>query len=298
MVTDSELSSLERAYPIAILGAACRFPSAPSLQAFWELLKNGRDGVVEVPRNRWDGDAFYHPDPAQPGKIATKWGGFIDDIDRFDAKFFGISPREAAQMDPQQRLLLEVSWEALEAAGQPPDSLAGSRTGVYIGLLNSEYGWLQIRDASTLDAYSGTGTSGSVASGRLSYWFGFQGPSLTLDTACSSSLVATHLACQALRAGQCRMALAGGASLMLTPLSLMAFSRMGLLAADGRCKTLDSRADGFVGGEGCALIVLKRLSDALAEGDPILAVILGSAVNQDGRTTMLSAPNGLAQRAV
>jgi myxalamid-type polyketide synthase MxaD len=285
--------------PIAIIGMGCRFPhGANSPQAFWQMLRDGRDGVSEVPPERWDADAYFDPDPQKRGKISTRWGGFLDNVTDFDARFFGISPREAVQMDPQQRLVLEVAWEALEAAGQPPDRLAGSLTGVYLGLLASEYGWLQLQDVAGMDAYSGTGTSHSVASGRLSYFLGLQGPSVTLDTACSSSLVAIHLACQALRAGECHLALAGGVSVMLSPLSLMPFSRMGLLAADGRCKTLDARADGFVGGEGCGMVVLKRLSDAQADGDPILALIRGSAVNQDGRTNVLSAPNGLAQTAV
>jgi myxalamid-type polyketide synthase MxaD len=297
----NKLDRLQQAQtePIAIIGMGCRFPQgANSPQAFWEMLRDGRDGVTEVPPERWDAGAYFDPDPQKAGKISTRWGGFLDNVTDFDTRFFGISPREALQMDPQQRLVLEVAWEALEAAGQPPDRLDGSLTGVYLGLLNSEYGWLQLQDVAGMDAYSGTGTSPSVASGRLSYFLGLQGPSVTLDTACSSSLVAIHLACQALRAGECHLALAGGVSVMLSPLSLMPFSRMGLLARDGRCKTLDARADGFVGGEGCGLVVLKRLSDAQADGDPILALIRGSAVNQDGRTNVLSAPNGLAQTAV
>jgi myxalamid-type polyketide synthase MxaD len=282
--------------PIAITGMACRFPNgANTPAAFWQMLCQGRDAVTEIPPDRWPADAFYDPDPQKPGKIGTRWGGFLDNVTDFDARFFGISPREAIQMDPQQRLLLEVAWEALERAGQPPDALAGSLTGVYVGLLNSEYGWLQLQDVAAMDAYSGTGSSHSVASGRLSYCLGLHGPSVTLDTACSSSLAAMHMACQALRARECHLALAGGVTVMLSPLSLIPFTRMGLLAADGRCKTLDAGADGIVGGEGCALLVLKRLSDAQADGDPILALIRGSAVNQDGRTNVLSAPNGLAQ---
>jgi myxalamid-type polyketide synthase MxaD len=285
--------------PIAIIGMACRYPNgANSPEAFWDLLRDGRDGITEVPPDRWNADEFFDPHPDRPGKIATRWGGFVDHVSDFDTRFFGISPREAAHMDPQQRLLLEVAWEALEAAGQPADGLAGSATGVYIGMLNSEYGWLQFRDLASLDAYSGTGTSHSVASGRLSYVLGLQGPSVTLDTACSSSLVAIHLASQALRNRECDMALAGGVSVILSPLALMPFSRMGLLAADGRCKVLDSAADGFGSGEGCGLLVLKRLSDAEAAGDRILALIRGSAVNQDGRTNVLSAPNGRSQEAV
>ncbi|MCC7361294.1 MAG: type I polyketide synthase [Anaerolineales bacterium] len=297
----SKLDALQLAQtePIAIIGQSCRYPhGANSPEAYWQLLLTGRDGITDVPPARWNAAAYYDPQPDRPGKIATRWGGFLDNVSDFDARFFGVAPREAAQMDPQQRLLLEVAWEALEAAGQPAAALAGTPTGVYIGLLNSEYGWLQMRDLGGLDAYSGTGTSTSVASGRLSYVLGLQGPSVTLDTACSSSLVAIHLACQALRQGECRLALAGGVSLILSPLALMPFSRMGLLAADGRCKTLDASADGFGSGEGCGLVVLKRLSDAQADGDPILALIRGSAVNQDGRTNVLAAPNGRSQEAV
>lgn len=296
----SKLEALRQAQtePIAIIGMGCRYPNgANSPEAFWELLHTGRDGIIEVPPDRWDAGAFYDPQPDRPGKIGTRWGGFLDNVAGFDARFFGVAPREAAQMDPQQRLLLEVAWEALEAAGQPAASLAGSATGVYVGLLNSEYGWLQFRDLASLDVYSGTGASHSVASGRLSYVLGLQGPSVTLDTACSSSLVAIHLACQALRSRECDLALAGGVSTILSPLALMPFSRMGLLAADGRCKTLDARADGFGSGEGCALLVLKRLPEAEAAGDPVLALIRGSAVTQDGRTNVLSAPNGRAQEA-
>ncbi|MCC6191418.1 MAG: acyltransferase domain-containing protein, partial [Anaerolineales bacterium] len=297
----NKLEGLQHAQtePIAIIGMGCRYPNgANSPEAFWELLHTGRDGITEVPPDRWNAGAFYDPQPDRPGKIGTRWGGFLDNVAGFDARFFGIAPQEAAQMDPQQRLLLEVAWEALEAAGQPAASLAGSATGVYIGMLNSEYAWLQFRDLASLDVYSGTGTSHSVASGRLSYVLGLQGPSVTLDTACSSSLVAIHLACQALRSRECDLALAGGVSTILSPLALMPFSRMGLLAADGRCKTLDARADGFGSGEGCGLLVLKRLSEAEAAGDPILALLRGSAVNQDGRTNVLSAPNGRSQEAV
>ena len=296
-----KLAEMENAQhePIAVVGMGCRLPGgANSPQAFWKLLRDGRDGITKVPASRWNAGRYYDPDPQKPDKIATDSGGFVDNVTDFDARFFNIAPREAEKTDPQQRLLLEVAWEALESAGQPPDQLAGTKTGVYVGMINSEYGWLQLRDIPSLDVYSGTGISQSVASGRLSYLLGLQGPSMTIDTACSSSLVTIHLACQALRAGECDLALAGGVSLMLSPLSLISVTRMGLIAKDGRCKTLDSRADGFGAGEGCALLVLKRLSDALANDDPILALIRGSAVNQDGRTNVLSAPNGLAQQAV
>jgi myxalamid-type polyketide synthase MxaD len=289
----------ERNEPIAIIGMGCRFPGgSASPEAFWEMLREGRDGITEVPPDRWDSSELYHPDPQRPGRISTRWGGFIDSVDEFDARFFGINPREAEQMDPQQRLLLEVAFEALEAGGQPTSRLAGSRTGVYVGLIGVEYGLLQMADIRGLDAYSGTGTSYSIASGRLAYQFGFHGPAVTIDTACSSSLATIHMACEALRRGECDLALAGGVSVMLTPISLLSMSRMGVLSPDGRCRTLDRDAKGFAPGEGCGLVVLKRLSDAQADGDPILALIRGSAVNQDGRTNVLSAPNGRAQAEV
>jgi myxalamid-type polyketide synthase MxaD len=297
--SELERRDRERSEPIAIVGMGCRFPGgSASPEAFWDLLREGRDGITEVPPERWDADALYHPDPQRPGRISTRWGGFVDGLDGFDARFFGINPREAEQMDPQQRLLLEVAFEALEAGGQPVDRLVGSRTGVYVGLIGVEYGLLQMADVRGLDAYSGTGTSYSIASGRLAYQFGFHGPAVTIDTACSSSLATIHMACEALRRGECDLALAGGVSAMLTPISLIPMSRMGVLSPDGRCRTLDRGANGFAPGEGCGLVVLKRLSDAQADGDPILALVCGSAVNQDGRTNVLSAPNGRAQAEV
>ena len=297
--SELERRDRERHEPIAIVGMGCRLPGgSTSPEAYWELLREGRDGITEVPADRWDGDALFHPDPERPGRINTRWGGFVDGLDRFDARFFGINPREAEQMDPQQRLLLEVAFEAFEAGGQPVDGLAGSRTGVYIGLIGVEYGLLQMADILGLDAYSGTGTSYSIASGRLAYQFGFHGPAVTVDSACSSSLLTIHMACDALRRGDCDLALAGGVSAILSPISLIPMSRMGVLSPDGRCRTLDRSANGFAPGEGCGLVVLKRLSDAEAAGDPIQAVIRGGAVNQDGRTNVLSAPNGRAQAEV
>jgi acyl transferase domain-containing protein len=297
----AKLDALEQAAPepIAIIGMACRFPGADSPQAFWELLREGRDLITEVPGDRWDVEAFYDPDPETPGKMATRWGGFLRDVDRFDAQFFGISPREAMTMDPQQRLLLEVGWAALEDAAQPPDRLAGTATGVFVGLCNSDYFTLLLGpDRDGIDAYLATGNSHSVASGRLSYLLGLQGPSLSLDTACSSSLVAVHLAAQSLQAGDCRMALAGAVNVLLCPDVTITLSKAHMMAPDGRCKAFDASADGFVRGEGCAVVVLKRLADALADGDRIHAVIRGSAVNQDGRSSGLTAPNGPAQEAV
>jgi myxalamid-type polyketide synthase MxaC len=286
--------------PIAIVGMGCRFPGAESPEAFWRLLEERGDAIREAPADRWDGHGLYDPNPDASGKIATRWGGFLDRVDEFDAYFFGISPREATRMDPQQRLLLEIAWEAFEDAGQTIERLGGSQTGVFVGLHShsSDYFWLQFDDLTCMDAFTGPGAAHNIASGRLSYFFDLQGPNLVVDTACSSSLVAVHLACQSLRAGECSMALAAGANLMLTPLWTLPLSRMRMLAADGRCKTFDTKADGMVRSEGCGAVVLKRLSAAVADGDRILAVIRGSAVNQDGRTNGITAPNGLSQRAL
>jgi len=289
--------------PIAIIGMACRFPGgANTPESFWELLKSGFDAISEVPAERWDVDAFYSPDPDAPGKMYTRSGGFLADLDQFDAPFFGISPREAVKMHPQQRLLLEVAWEALERVGQTSSTLTGSKTGVFIGLMNMlDYAQLQMQAGDTSymdDPYYGIGTSSSIASGRLSYFFDFQGPNLTIDTACSSSLVATHLACQSLRSRECHLALVGGVSTNLLPENMVNACKMHMLSQDGRCKTFDAAADGFAIGEGCGVVVLKRLSEALADRDNVLAVIRGSAINQDGRSNGITAPNRLAQEAV
>jgi myxalamid-type polyketide synthase MxaB len=287
--------------PIAVVGMGCRFPGgADSPDAFWRLLRDGVDAITEVPADRWDVDAFYDADPEKPGKTYSRWGGFLGPVDRFDAGFFGVAPREAQAMDPQQRLLLEVAWEALEDAGLAPDKLAGQPGGIYVGASVTDY--LRLLDATAdpaqVDAYTATGNSFSVLAGRLSYFLGLHGPSLVVDTACSSSLVAVHLACQALHRGECRLALAGGVNLILSPMVTLSFSRARMLSPDGRCKTFDASADGFVRGEGCGLVVLKRLSDAVADGDRVLALVRGSAVNQDGRSNGLTAPNALAQEAV
>ena len=287
--------------PIAVIGLGCRVPGGGDDPArFWALMRDGVDAIGPVPADRWDAEALFDPDPARPGRIATRAGGFLDRVDRFDPTFFGIAPREAQGMDPQQRLLLEVAWEALEHAGQAADRLEGSQTGVYVGLCSSDYAYMQLmtHDSGRLDAHFTSGIAHSIASGRLSYLLGLQGPSLTIDTACSSSLVAVHLACQALRAGEVRMALAGGVNLILSPELFIALSHARMLAPDGRCKTFDASADGFARGEGCGVVVLKRLRDAVQDGDRILAVIRGSAVNQDGPSSGLTAPNGSAQEAV
>jgi len=277
--------------PIAVIGLGCRYPGGVQDPAsFWRLLAEGLDAITEVPPERWDVEAWYDPVPGTPGRTTSRWGGFLTGIDLFDAAFFSIPPYEAERMDPQQRLLLETAWEALENAGIPPDRLAGSPTGVFVGLTEEEYGRLHLRDASDLDAWSVSGNSGAMASGRLSYHLGLQGPSMTVDTACSSSLVAVHLAMASLASGESDLALAGGVTLMLTPAVSVAASQSRLLACDGRCKPFDALADGLVWAEGCAVLVLKRLDQARRDGDPVLAVLRGSAVNQDGRSSGLFRP--------
>jgi len=296
----SKLDTLEQLQrePIAIIGLGCRFPGASGPETFWQLLCAGGDAITQVPADRWPIDAYYDPNPTAPGKMSTRYGGFLPHVDQFDPHFFGISPREATSMDPQQRLLLEVSWEALEHAGQVPAQLAGTPTGVFIGLSNSDYSRQLAANPGHIDAYFGTGNVYSVTAGRISYFLGLHGPSLVVDTACSSALVAVHLACQSLRTGECRMALAGGVNLMLSPDFYIAFSKAHMLAADGHCKTFDAAADGYVRGEGGGMVVLKRLTDAQADGDRILALVRGTAVNQDGHSNGLTAPNGLAQEAL
>jgi len=283
---------------VAIIGFGCRFPGANNPDQFWQLLYDGIDGISEVPANRWDLQKFYNPDRGVPGKMNTRWGGFITDVEMFDPYFFGISPREAAGMDPQQRLLLEVAWETLENAGQAPEKLAGSQTGVFIGISSNDYARLQFQDLRHIDAYAGTGNAHSIAANRLSYVLDLRGPSTAIDTACSSSLLAVHQGCQSLRNGECDLALAGGVNLILTPELTVTFSQAHMMSSDGRCRTFDEAADGYVRGEGCGLVLLKPLSAALKDGDTVLAVIRGSAVNQDGRSNGLTAPNGPSQEAV
>jgi len=285
--------------PIAIIGMGCRFPGADNPESFWRLVREGVDAIGEVPASRWDSEAYYDPDPHAAGKIATRCGGFLENVDLFDAQFFGISPREAVSLDPQQRLLLEVSWEALEHSGIRPDRMAGSLTGVFVGISSSDFAQSFVAgDHGKIDHYMGSGNARSVAAGRLSYILGFKGPSLALDTACSSSLVAVHLACESLRRQECALALAGGVNLLFAPEVSISHSRAQMLAPDGRCKTFDASADGFVRAEGCGIVVLKRLTDALAEQDNVLAVILGSALNHDGRTSGLTVPSGPSQESV
>lgn len=286
--------------PIAIVGMGCRFPGhVTTPNEYWTLLRNGVDAISEVPPDRWDINAYYDPDPDAPGKMYTRMGGFLDDVDKFDTQFFGMSPRETSKTDPQQRLAVEVSWEALENAAIAPHRLAGSQTGVFLGITNSDYSRLVERAGlARIDAYHLTGNCLNFAAGRIAYFFGFQGPTMALDTACSSSGVAIHLACQSLRNRECHLALAGGVNLILSPEISITSTKARTLSPDGRCKTFDSRANGYVRGEGCGIIVLKRLSEAMAEGDRILAVIRGSAVNQDGASSGLTVPNKLAQAQV
>jgi acyl transferase domain-containing protein len=281
--------------PIAILGMSCRFPRANNLAAFWQLLREGRDAIREVPADRWDANAFYDPDPAVPGKMSVRRGGFLDEVDKFDPLFFRISPREAVWMDPQQRLILELAWEALEDAGVPPARLRGSSTGVFLGCGVPEYQLPQQTVPTRINSYTSTGWLPCILSNRISYVFDFRGPSLSLDTACSSSLMAVHLACQSLQRRESTLALAGGISLMLSPVTTIGYSKLMALSPDGRCKTFDAEANGYARGEGGGIVVLKLLSEALKNGDEIEAVIRGTAVNQDGRTNGLTAPNRFSQ---
>lgn len=286
--------------PIAVVGMACRLPGGVvNPEDFWKVLSEGLDVVGEIPPDRWDVEAFYDPDPSAPGKSRTKAGGFLQDVAGFEPTFFGISPREARGLDPQHRLLLEVSWEALEDAGIAPDSLDGSRTGVFVGITSTDYAnRVDLDDPSRSDIYLATGTALNAAAGRISFTLGLQGPCMAIDTACSSSLVALHTACQSLRNGESTLAVAGGVNVMMSPEAYVMISKWGMLSPDGRCKTFDASANGFVRGEGCVLVVLEKLSDALAAGRQVLALVRGSAINQDGRSSGLTVPNGLAQQAV
>jgi acyl transferase domain-containing protein len=284
---------------IAIIGLGCRFPQARDPVAFWDLLHHGKDAITEIPASRWSRADYYDPNPDAPGKLYCPYGSFLDRVDEFDPQFFNISPREARMLDPQQRILLEVCWEALEQANQVPDQLFKTPTGVYIGIATSDYALQTLKNCSqNIDAYYSTGNALSIAAGRLSYLLGLTGPAISIDTACSSSLVAVHLACQSLQQRECNLALAGGVNLIFSPENSIAFSKARMLAPDGRCKTFDDQANGYVRGEGCGMVVLKRMKDAIADGDKILAVIRGSAINQDGPSGGLTVPNGPAQQAV
>jgi acyl transferase domain-containing protein/acyl carrier protein len=297
------MASVEGQQPtpgFAIVGYAARFPGAADADEFWQVLAEGRDAVSEVPQDRWDADEFFDPDPDTPGKFVTRRAGFIDDVTGFDAPFFGMSAREVRLMDPQHRLLLETAWRAVEHSGTAPTALANTNTGVFVGLSTHDYLGMASDELTydEIEAYMAIGTSNAAAAGRISYRLGLQGPSVAVDTACSSSLVAIHQACQALRLGECDLALAGGANVLLTPATMITFSHAHMLAPDGRCKTFDAAADGYVRGEGCGVIVIKRLDDAIRDGDRIRAVIRGSAINQDGASGGLTVPNGIAQQRV
>jgi acyl transferase domain-containing protein/acyl carrier protein len=283
--------------PVAIVGLAGRFPGAGSPEALFELIARGGDAVSELPEDRFAAE-LYDRDPEAPGRASTRWAGLLDAVDRFDAAFFGISPREATHMDPQQRLVLELAWEALEDAGIPPRALRGSRTGVFIGAMWSDYAALRRGALPAIAQHTAVGEDLSIIPARVSYTLGLEGPSLAVNTACSSSLVALHLGCQSVASGESTLALVGGVNLLLAPDSLVAMSKFGAMAPDGRCKAFDARANGYVRGEGGGVVVIKRLSRARADGDRVYAVVLGTAVNNDGFSNGLTAPNPRAQEAV
>ncbi|HEX2910961.1 MAG TPA: type I polyketide synthase [Chloroflexia bacterium] len=280
--------------PIAIVGIGCRFPGGPDPLAFWKLLREGREAIREVPAERWDIDSLYDPDTAKPGKMMTRWGGFIDNVDGFDWRAFRIPPREVKYIDPQHRLLLEVAWEAFEDAGLPLEKVAGTLTGVFIGICWNDYLRLQARNWNVLDGYTASGNPFAFAANRLSYFFDLRGPSLAMDATCASSLASLNFACQSLWSGEVDMALAGGVNLMLSPDSTIIMSKAGILSPEGKVKALDKRADGFVRGEGGGIVVLKRQSDVLPS-DKVYAYVRGVSVNHNGRNEWIMAPSQEAQ---
>ncbi len=285
--------------PIAIVGLGCRFPGgANSPQEYWDLLRQGKDAIIEVPPDRWNAETYYSPNPKAPGKTVSRWGGFIDSIEMFDARFFGISPREANQMDPQQRILLECVWQALEDGGQTADRLAGTPVGVFLGISGSDYRDLIRLDLHCVDGHTGTGVAQSVAANRISYFFDFKGPSFVVDTACSSALVAAHQACQSIWNGESSMAVAGGVNAMLTPEVTITLGKGGMLSPDGRCRSFDAAGKGYVRGEGAGIALLKPVKKAIEDNDPIYALILSTTSNQDGQTLAMPVPNGESQKAL
>lgn len=278
--------------PIAVIGMDCRYPGgADDPKCYWDTLVQRVDGVGEVPADRWDADDYFDPEGG-PGRTTSRWGGFLEGIDQFDPGFFQLSMREAVEMDPGQRLALEVAWHAFEDAGVA-GRLAGSRTGIFVGVVGHDYATTYFADPRYLSAYAATGTAHSILSGRIAYLLDTRGPAISIDTACSSSLVAIFEACRSLQTRDCDLALAGGVNVMLSPLPGVAFAQFNMDSATGRCRSFDASADGFVRSEGCGMVVLKRLEDAQADDDRVLAVIRGGAVNQDGRSTGLSAQRRL-----
>ncbi len=292
----TKASRIATAEPIAVVGIGCRLPGGVvGPESYWKFLTAGTDAIGEIPADRWNADEYYDPDTFAPGRMASKWGGFVDDVAGFDAEFFGISPREAEAMDPQQRLMLEVAFEALEHAGVAPEKLSGIRAAVMMGVYYTEYQGISAANPDHIDAYSATGNAHAVAVGRIAYLLGLRGPAVAIDSACSSSLVTIHMACQSLRLRESDLALAGGTSLILRPETQIAMSKWGMLSPRGKCHSFDAGADGFVRGEGAGIVVLKRLTDAIRDGNQVYAVIRGSAINQDGRSNGLTAPNTQAQ---
>ena len=296
--TSSPASKPKSKEKIAIIGIGCRFPGGVNdTESFWKLLVEGREGVCDVPADRWNVERFYDPEPGLVGKSVAKRGGFIEGIDQFDPQFFGISPREAPYIDPQQRLLLETAWESIEDAGLVLDFEKGTDIGVFVGISHNDYQGLQhtSTDRTGISSHTPTGSAHSIAANRISYCLNLTGPSIAMDTACSSALTAVHVACEHILAGHCNVAMAGGVTVMINPDGFIGFSQAGMLSPEGKCKAFDASANGFVRGEGAGMVLMKRLSDAIADGDPIHAVIIGSSVNQDGHTNGISLPSPDAQ---
>lgn len=294
-----DLAEMLTPFPIAIVGIGCRLPgNVTDPVSFWTLLLEGRSGICEVPADRWSNKRFYHPDPECLDSLISKWGGFARGIDEFDARFWGISPREAVRMDPQQRWLLEAAWESVEDAGTAPSQLRGGGVGVFVGIAGNDYGGLQVPYHEIVDAYTNSGSTSSIASNRISYMLDLKGPSLSVDTACSSSLVAVWLACESMWLGRCSSSLVGGVNAIITPHASMGFSRASMLSRSGQCFAFDSKANGYVRGEGVGVVYLKPLDQALQDNNRIYAVIRGAAANQDGHTSSMTVPGVEGQSAM